>query len=112
MHRRVFVQLSEMRKEQSVVESYINSKEGMTEDLADDIRNYMSITRSQGQSVDMGTVYAMMSHPLKVQYRILVTFTAFTDQKVDYCLCVPNLAVFLASYQTWYANNCITGRHC
>ena len=38
----------------------------MTKELENDIRSYMSITRARGQSVDIGIIYQLMSHPLKV----------------------------------------------
>ena len=38
----------------------------MTKELENGIRTYLSVTRARGQSVDIGTIYNMMSHPLKV----------------------------------------------
>jgi CRP-like cAMP-binding protein len=60
-------EVAEARGKQAMVDNYINSKHGMTVQLAEEIRSYSRNASSQGQSVDLAEIYKLMSHSLQIQ---------------------------------------------
>ena len=48
------------------MDNFIKSKAGITEDIASDIRAFVNGENSQGNEVNIGEVYALMSHTLQV----------------------------------------------
>lgn len=61
-------QVAEARSKQAMVDNYINSKAGMTKQLAEEIRAYSRNASLQGQNVDLAEIYMLMSHSLQVSY--------------------------------------------
>eukprot|EP00873_Tetraselmis_striata_P000688 jgi/Tetstr1/420952/TSEL_012012.t1 len=59
-------EVAESRNKQAKVENYIKSKKNVTDDLAIDIRGHINASNQQGSDIEIGEVYALMSHSLKV----------------------------------------------
>ncbi len=58
--------MTEARSKQAEVDNFIKSKAGITDELAADIRTFVNGDNSQGKEVNIGEVYALMSHSLQV----------------------------------------------
>ena len=58
--------MAEARGKQAQVDNFIQSKRGITDDLASDIRAFVNSASSAGNDVNIGEIYALMSHSLQV----------------------------------------------
>lgn len=58
--------VAEERARQAIVDNYIASKQGISSQLADEIRAYTRNSASQGQKADLSEIYQLMSHSLQV----------------------------------------------